>query len=132
MPLTVEGEKWVLPVLLGGTRAARTVYVGLLSGEAEDVSTRPELNGGAYARAATAAAVWGTVDGATGSQANSAAIAFPQATADWTAYTAFALYDAANGGNMLAYGEFNGSKVVASGTTEILPIGALVFDFDNT
>ena len=131
MPLTVDGEKLLLPLLLGKQQPVRTVYLALTSGD-QDAANPPELNGGSYARAAIAYtdAKWPVAG--SGTVSNGAVIAFPTATANWTAYTGFRLMSQQNGGVALASGRFNGSKVVANGDTETLPIGSIVFDFENT
>ena len=48
---------------------------------------------------------------------NNGAIAFPQATADWTQATHFGLWDAASAGNFLGGGALTQAKTVLNGDT---------------
>lgn len=107
-----------------------TVYVALSSTTPSANGTGvTEPSGGSYARVATAGTDWGTA--ASGAITNSNAFSFPQATADWVGgsnLTYAVLYDAASGGNMLAYGALTTPKSVTSGDTVSIAAG----DFDIT
>lgn len=82
-----------------------TAYVALFTTApaADDGSGAVEANGGGYARVQTAAASWGPAGAPPPLLANSAAIAFPAATANWGTIVAAGLYDAATGGNLLLW-----------------------------
>ena len=69
----------------------------------------------------------GTVDGATD---NVAIITFPTATAAWGTVTHVAVYDALTAGNMLKHGPLAASRVVASGDTFQIAVGALDIAFN--
>jgi hypothetical protein len=89
-----------------------TVYVALFTSAPSDAGGGTEVSGGAYARqAVTLAAASG------GASENSAAITFPQATADWGTVTHLALMDALTGGNMLMHSPLDASKTVNNGDT---------------
>lgn len=86
------------------------VYVALFTAVGTDSGAGfTEVAGGSYARVQTAGAAWNAAAGSSpSSTSNSAAITFPQATADWTGggatpVIAFGLYDASVGGNLLAW-----------------------------
>ena len=74
------------------------MYVGLHTGEPEAAN---ELSANGYARVAVAPAGW-TVDAVTGAASNVDSIEFPERTAPWGDPTHAGLWDAANGGNLLA------------------------------
>jgi hypothetical protein len=89
-----------------------TVYVALFTSAPSDAGGGTEVSGGSYARqAVTLAAAAG------GASENSAAITFPQATADWGTVTHLALMDALTGGNMLMHSPLDASKTVNNGDT---------------
>ena len=89
-----------------------TVYVALFTSAPSDAGGGTEVSGGAYARQAV------TLDAAAGgASSNSAAITFPQATADWGTVTHLALMDALTGGNMLMHSPLDASKTVNNGDT---------------
>lgn len=89
-----------------------------------------EPSGGSYARVQTDAADWGAASGTAPAQkANSAALTFPQATADWSAaanHTYFGLYDALTVGNLVVFGLLTTPRAVLNGDTPSFAIGALV------
>jgi hypothetical protein len=104
--LTDYAARKVLELLAGKTAfALPTVYVALFTAVGSDDGTGfTEVSGGAYARVATAGATWNAASGSAPAQiSNSAAVTFPLATADWGTAIAFGLYDAASGGNLLAW-----------------------------
>jgi hypothetical protein len=72
---------------------------------------------------------------AAGSKSNGTAIAFPTATADWSAAVAMGFFDASSGGNLLAKAtgsNFNSgnSKTVQNGDTASFAIGAVTITLD--
>jgi hypothetical protein len=91
-----------------------TAYIALFTtAPTDDTGTGVvEVSGGAYARVATtqgSAGTWGAASTATdpttisNSGTGTAAITFPTATANWGTVVAFGMYDAATGGNLLAW-----------------------------
>lgn len=83
-----------------------------------------EPSGGGYARLSTSEASWNVA--ANNAVSNSAVITSAEATADQGTLTHFAQFDAASGGNMLAYGTLAVSKQVRSGDTLKFNAGDLV------
>lgn len=132
-----KGDVWerkTLDGILGGAALAlsATVYVALFTvAPTEAAGTGTEVSGGAYARASVTnnATNWpaATTDGAgVSSKANGTTITFPTATAAWGTIVAFAIMDAASGGNKLYYGNLSTSKAIASGDTATFAAGAIV------
>jgi len=82
-----------------------TAYLALFTAVGTDAGTGfTEVSGGAYARAATTGSTWNAASGtAPSTLTNSAAIAFPQATANWGTVIAWGLYDASTAGDLLAW-----------------------------
>lgn len=85
--------------------ALPTVYAALFTAVGTDSGAGfTEVTGGSYARVATAAADWNAPTGANPSYTTNAnAITFPTSTASWGTVLAIGLYDAATGGNLLAW-----------------------------
>jgi hypothetical protein len=90
--------------------APTTVYVGLFTQDPTDAGTGTEVTGGAYARQAV---TFGAPTDGQGS--NSAAVTFPQATANWGTVSHFGIFDAATAGNLLLHGQLTASKTVNTG-----------------
>jgi hypothetical protein len=115
----------ILDHILAGpdyTRPA-TVHVSLHSADPTDAGSGAELSGGSYARVAVTNNATNWPAAASGAKANGVAVAFPTATADWTAATHFAIWDASSAGNMLYHGALTASKTVQNGDTLTIPIG---------
>ena len=104
MSFTDYLEDKILDHVFGGTAytAPSTLYVGLHTSASSDSAAGTEVSGGSYARQTAAFTVSGTspTEATTGS-----AIEFPTATASWGTVTYAGVYDAASGGNLLAYAE---------------------------
>lgn len=86
--------------------ALPTAYVALFTTAptAEDGTGAVEPSGGSYARVATSGVTWNAATGSAPASINNAAtITFPTATANWGTVVAWGLYDAASGGNLLAW-----------------------------
>ena len=99
------------------------IYVALCKSTIADDdtgSTLPsEVTGGAYARK-----VCNTWDAASGGAiANTGAVTFAQATADWGTVTDFAILDHLTTGNLLGYGKLTQAKAVSSGDTASFAAG---------
>ena len=95
-------EDKVIAHLFGGTAytAPGTWYVGLQTATPSDSAAGTEVSGGAYARQSVA---WTIQTGGTAQASNTAALTFPAATTDWGTVTHAGVYDAATGGNLVAY-----------------------------
>ena len=105
-------ENEILDHLFGkGNYTPPTIYVGLSTAEPnDDGSGLTEPSGNSYARVQTTASDWNIASG--GSLDNAGDITFPTATGSWGTITHFALFDAATGGHLLAYGELNHSRAI--------------------
>ena len=75
-------------------------YVGLLTATPSDSAAGTEVSGGSYARMVCAFTITGT---GTAQAANTSAITFPTATADWGIVGWVGIYDALSGGNLAAF-----------------------------
>jgi hypothetical protein len=105
---------------------AGTVYVALFTSDPTDTAGGgTEVTGGAYARTAV---TFGAA--ASGAVANSGAVNFPTATADWGTVTHVALMDAASAGNKLWSGALTVSRNVTNGTAFSFAIGDLTVSLD--
>lgn len=103
-------ENKILDHIVGKTSYTMpTAYLAVGTG-ATDAGLTGEPSGSGYARVTTAGADWAAASGGANTNANT--LAFPQATGDWGVMTHFAIYDAASGGNMLAWGALTASKTV--------------------
>jgi hypothetical protein len=108
-----------------GLYAPPTIYVALSTADpGDDGAGAVEPTGGSYSRIETSNADWTAAVG--GVIGNADAIEFAEATSAWGTITHFALYDAALGGNLLAYGPLVESKTVAGGDVVRFPAGDLI------
>ena len=128
--LTDYWENEILDHLFGnGSYTPPTIYVGLSTGDPlDDTSGLAEPSGNGYARVQTASSDWNAASG--GSVDNVNDISFAQATGSWGTITHFALFDAADGGNMLAHGALSQSKAIGSSETARFEAGALDISMD--
>lgn len=101
-----------------------TVYCALYTVAPSDAGGGTEVSGGGYARQAV---TFGAPSN--GVFTNSADVVFPIATANWGTIVAFALFDAATGGNMLIYGNLSSPKTINSGDQFRFPAGQLSVTF---
>lgn len=106
----------VLNVMRATTLTAFTPYVGLIS------AGTTELTGGAYARVAI---TFGAPSGTPRAIANSAAVEFAAADADWVAATRFGIYDAASAGTLRYVKDLTTPRTVLNGDSAEFAIGAL-------
>ena len=102
------------------------IYVALTKSTIEDADTGQtlpsEISGGNYAR--KLCDTWDVAS--SGQTANTGAITFNQATANWGAITDMALCDAVTGGNVLVYGKMNSPRTVNSGDTLAFLAGTVI------
>jgi hypothetical protein len=120
-----------------------TAYVGLYTAGPSDAGGGTEVSGGSYARVAVASGLanWaGTQSsgstvassGTGGTTSNNGAVTFPAPTANWGTVTAFGVFDASSGGNLLFYASLTTSKTVNNGdAAPSFAAGALTFQDDN-
>lgn len=86
------------------------VYVGLFTSDPTDAGSGTEVAGGSYARVAV---TFGSPSN--GVTTNSAAVEFPQATADWGTVSHIGIHDALTTGNLLFHTALDTSKAIATG-----------------
>lgn len=115
--------------------APATVHVALYTATPGDANASgTEVTGGSYARVAVTnnGTNWPAASGTSPtSKSNGTAITFPAPTADWGVVVAFAIYDAASGGNELAWGALAVNKTINNGdAAPSFAIGALVLTLD--
>lgn len=117
-----------------------TLYVGLFTVAPTDTGGGTEVTGGSYARVAVTSSLanWaGTQSagsttassGTTGQTSNNASITFPTPAANWGLVVAFAIFDAASGGNMLLQGALTITKTINQADTVSFPASTLVVTF---
>jgi len=108
------------------TSAPTTVYLALYGSDPTDTgSAGTEVSGGSYARVAI---TFGAPGATNGIIANTVAVTFPTATADYLSaanVTHFGILDASSGGNMLVSGAITTPKTVLNGQRATFDIGAL-------
>jgi hypothetical protein len=124
MSFTNYLENAVLGHVFGGSTLTKpSVFVGLFTAAPGEAGGGTEVTGGSYARQAWS----GTVSGTAPTQAaNTAAIEFPTASANWGSVTHAAWFDASTAGNMLAYGTLGTARTVNSGDAFRFAAGAAV------
>ncbi len=103
-----------------------TVYLALFTSATADDGTGTEVSGGAYARQAVTFGAPTDVSGAK-QVANSSAVTFPIATANWGTISHGALYDAASGGNMLLQAALSVSRTINTNDQLKYEIGDVKF-----
>lgn len=104
--------------------APATVYVGLFTVAPTDAGGGTEVTGGSYARVATTFSA-----PSAGSISNSAQVQFPEATAGWGTVGSFGYFDAASGGNLLAWNTLT-SVTIDSGEQPYWSAGELTVALD--
>lgn len=100
----------------GLTTPGTNVWVALYTNSQGDSDSGTEVSGGAYVRMRVqGTGMWDApTDGAT---ANTAEIAFPQASASWGTVNSVSIHDDSLAGNLLYYGDLTSPKTVNSGDT---------------
>lgn len=131
MSLTNYAEDLTLKHLFTGTAVTRPTawFVGLFTAAPGEAAGGTELStsGTGYARQSGAFTVSGT---APTQATNSAAIEYPTATSAWGTITHVAIFDAATGGNMIAYAALTASKTIASGDVFRIPAANLTITLE--
>ncbi len=87
-----------------------TTYLALYTSDPTDADTGTEITGGSYVRQAI---TFGSPSN--GTSTNSAAVEFPQATADWGIISHVAIRDAVTSGNLLFHTALDASKTINNG-----------------
>ena len=121
-------ENEILDHVFGGADYSRpaTLYVGLSTTTITDAGGNiTEPSGGSYARVAVTNNDTNFPAASSGAKSNGTAISFTEATGSWGTVTDFFIADASSGGNILAYGALDESKIVSSGETISFAVGAL-------
>lgn len=101
--------------------APTTLYIGLFTVAPTDAGGGTEVStaGTNYARQSMAF----TVSGTNPTQAaNTAAVEWGTAASSWGTIVAAAVFDAASGGNMLAWGDLTANKTISAGDVFRFPI----------
>ena len=120
-------------------------WIGLLTTATNDANTgQVEVSGGGYARVQVASTLlnWSATQGSSntsisvgtsGTTYNINSITFPVPTgANWGVITAFGMYDASAGGNLLFYGNLTTPKTVNNGdAAPTFSASALSIQLDN-
>ena len=97
------------------------IYVELYTAAPTDAGGGTPVAGGSYARKVCNA--WDVAAG--GAIANTGAITFVQATADWGLVVAFGIFDALVAGNFLAWADLTVNKTILTGDTGEFAAGEL-------
>ena len=112
---------------VGAYTPATNLFVALLNTTPDDADTGTTLNtahevsGGSYAR--VTCDTWDAAS--SGATANTGAITFAEATADWGTVTHFAVCDHDTTGNMLGWGALTTPKAIGTGDTASFAAGDL-------
>ena len=110
--------------------APATLYVGLFTATPNDAGGGTEVSGGSYARAAVTNNATNFPAASGGAKSNGTAITFPMATGSWGTITSFGIFDAASGGNLLAWGALSVSRAVVNLDIVYFPAGDLDITLD--
>ena len=97
-----------------------TTYLALYTSDPTDADTGTEVTGGSYVRQAI---TFGAPSN--GTSTNSAAVEFPQATADWGIISHVAIRDAVTSGNLLFHTALDASKTINNGDVFKITTGNL-------
>lgn len=120
-------ENELLDHVLGNAAysAPATVYIALYTADPSDAGGGTEVTGGSYARKAVTnnSTNWPNASG--GAKSNGTDIVFVTATASWGTVTAFGIFDASSGGNLLYWAELTIDKTIDNGDTAQFSTGDL-------
>lgn len=102
-----------------------TVYLALYTNNPTAADTGTEVSGGAYVRKAV---TFGAPASESGKRTikNSAEVAYPVATADWSTVTHVGVRDAATGGKLLYYGPVSNPRTIQLSDVLKFPVGSLI------
>ena len=99
-------------------------HLALYTSAPDDTGGGTEVSGSAYARQSVAF----TISGNTAS--NTSALEFPTATGSYGTVTHVGVFDAASGGNLIAYASLTTSKAIDTGDVLRVPAGDLDITLD--
>tara|TARA_R110001606_G_scaffold390352_2_gene557245 strand:- start:210 stop:590 length:381 start_codon:yes stop_codon:yes gene_type:complete len=99
-------------------------YVALYTAAPNDAGGGTEVSGSAYARQSVAFSVSGNT------ASNTGAVEYPTSTGSYGTVSHVGVFDAATGGNLLAYSALNVSKAIATGDVFRIPAGDLDITLD--
>lgn len=94
-------------------------HVALYTAAPNDAGGGTEVSGGAYARQSVTFTVSGN------EATNSGAVEYPTATASYGTVSHVGVFDAASGGNLIAYAALSASKAIDTGDVFRIPAGDL-------
>jgi hypothetical protein len=118
--------------VLGGSDYTRpaTVYFALYSSAPTESGGGTECSSGSYARVSVTNNSTNFPASSSGVKANGTAITFPTASANWGTVTAFGVFDASTGGNLLYFGNLSATRTVTSGDTARFAAGDFTITFE--
>ena len=111
-----EMSNYLENALINGTlrgttyTAPTTTYLALYTSDPTDADTGTEVSGGSYVRQPITMGA-----PSNGASTNSAAIEYPQCTADWGIVAYVGIRDALTSGNLLYHTALDTSKTIANG-----------------
>lgn len=106
-----------------------TMYIGLSSSTpGVDGSGVTEPAGGNYTRVLFK----NLSEPSDGSISNAQDIEFPESTSDWGVITYYVIYDAKDGGHLLAYGSLEKAKIIQSETQARFLSGKITISLQNS
>lgn len=119
-------ETEILDHVFGGNAytAPSTLYLALYTAAPGEAGGGTEVSGVSYARQSAAMTVSGN------EATTSANVEFPAAGSNWGTVTHVGVFDAASGGNLLAYGSLSNSKAIDSGDIFRITAGSLDITLD--
>lgn len=122
MPKTVYLDTVILNHVLRGIAysSPSAIYVALYTTAPTPTLPGIEVTGGSYARQPATFS-----DPVGGTSSNTADVVFPTATATWGTVVAYALMDAASGGNMLYFANFAAPRLIDVNDDARFPVGQL-------
>ena len=127
--LAPYAENAVLEHLFKNTALTVTnAYIGYFNNSITDDSVPTEVSGNGYARVQIDNKMGSA---ASGSISNTTAISFPAASGgDHGTIVAIAIFDAASGGNMIAFGNLSASRTISDGDQLSIAVGNLTISLD--
>lgn len=135
MSATSYFENLILDAILGDDRGANipaTVYVGLFTSEPDDGGGGDEVpsSGTGYARVSVTnnSTNWPTATD--GQKSNGTEVQFPIAVSSWGDITHFGVFDDAEDGNLLVYGEVSNPTTPDVGNAPFFGVASLFITCD--
>lgn len=118
--------------VLGGSDYTRpaSVYFALYTSAPTESGGGTECSGGSYARVTVTNNSTNFPSSSSGVKANGTAITFPTATANWGTVSAFGVFDASTGGNLLYFGTLSATRTVTTGDTARFAAGDFTITFE--